>query len=71
MEEGCAESVKKDSWAFLLTAFGVLTVGRLGGETSFSLLTVVSQSNVFGVLFNDFLVAHKIFRFTIYVTVFL
>ena len=29
-----AESIKED---FLLTAFGVLTVGALGGEASFSL----------------------------------
>ena len=51
---GCAEPVKEDSWAFLLTAFGVLTVGVLGGEASCSLLTSVSQSSVFGVLVNDF-----------------
>ena len=58
---------------FLLTTFGVLTLGVLGGEASCSLfiLTGVSQSNVFGVLVNDFLVARKISGFTIYVTVFL
>ena len=50
----CAESVKEDSWAFLLTTFGVLTVVVLGGEASCSLLTGVSQSGVFGVLVNDF-----------------
>ena len=63
---GCAEPVKEDSWAFLLTAFGVLTVGVLGGEASCSLLTGVSQSNVFGVLVNDFLVVRKISRFAVY-----
>ena len=42
--------------AFLLTAFGVMTEGVLGGEASYSLLTGVSQSNVFGVLVNDFFV---------------
>ena len=57
--------------AFLLTAFGMMTVGVLGREASYSLLTGVSQSNVFGVLFNDFLVVRKISGFTIYVTVFL
>ena len=30
--EGCAESVKEDSSAFLLTVFGVLIVGVLGEE---------------------------------------
>ena len=37
---------------FLLTTFGVLTLGVLGDEASCSLfiLTGVSQSNVFGVL---------------------
>ena len=57
--EGCAKSAKENSWAFLLTAFGVLTVGVLGGEASCSLLTGVSQSNVFRVLVNDFLVVRK------------
>ena len=33
-----------------------MTVGVLGGEASYSLLTGVSQSNVFGVLVNDFFV---------------
>ena len=71
--EGCAESLKEDSCAFLLTEFGVLTVGVLGGEASCSLFTLigVSQSNVFGVLVNNFLLARKISGFTIYVTVFL
>ena len=57
----------------MLTAFGVLTVGVLGGEASCSpfILTGVSQSNVFGVLVNDFLVARKIPGFTIYITLFL
>ena len=68
-----AESVKEDSCAFLLTAFGVLTLGILGGEASCSLLilTGVSQSNDFGELVNDFKVALRISGFTIYVTVFL
>ena len=68
-----AESVKEDSCAFLLTAFGVLTLGILGGEASCSLLILidVSQSNDFGVLVNDFKVALGISGFTIYVTVFL
>ena len=57
---GCAGSVKEDYCAFLLTAFGVLTVGVLGGKTSCSLLAGVSQSNFFGVLANDFLVARKV-----------
>ena len=71
--EGCAESVKEDSYAFLSTAFGVATVIVLGGEASWSLfiLTGDSQSNVFGVLVNDFLVVRKISGFTLYVTVFL
>ena len=44
-----------------LTAFGVLSVGVLGEETSCSLFILigVSQFNVFGVLVNDFLVARK------------
>ena len=48
----CVELVKDNSCAFLLTAFGWLIVGVLGGEASCSLfiLTSVSQSNVFGVL---------------------
>ena len=64
---------KEDSWAFLLTSFGVLTVGVLGGEVRCSLFTLtgVSQSNVFGVLVNDFLIPRKISGFTINVTVFL
>ena len=49
-----AESEKEDSCAFLLTAFGVLILGVLGGEANCSLLilTCVSQSNNFGVLVN-------------------
>ena len=54
--EEFAKSVKGDSCAFLLTAFGVLIVGVLGGEASCSLfiLTGVSPGEV---LVNDFLVA--------------
>ena len=48
----------------------MLTVDVLGGEASYSLLTDVSQSNVFGVLVNYFLVARKISGF-IYVKVLL
>ena len=64
-----AESVKENSCAFLLAAFGVLTLGVLGGEASCSLLllTGVSQSNDFGGLVNDFKVALRISGFTIYV----
>ena len=50
------EWVKEDSCALLLTIF---------------ILTNVSQSDVIGVLVNDFLVERKISRFTIYVIVFL
>ena len=47
--EGCAEPQKKDSCVFLLTAFGVLIVGVIGGEASCSIyiLTGISQSNTF------------------------
>ena len=68
-----AESVKEDSWAFLLTAFGLLTLGVLGREESCSLLisTGVLQSNDFGELVNYFKIALRISGFIIYVTVFL
>ena len=71
--ESCAESVKEDSSAFLLTGFKVLTVGILGGGASCSLFILrgASQSNVFVVLVNDFLVARKISGYTIYVALFL
>ena len=36
-EEERAKSVEEDSCVFLLTAFGVLTVGAPGGEASCSL----------------------------------
>ena len=51
----------------------MLIVGVLGGVASCSLFILigVSQSNVFGVLVNDFLVAWKTSGFTIYITVFL
>ena len=67
--EECTKSVKEDSCVFLLTAFGVLILGE--ASCSLFILTGVLQSNVFGVLVNDFLVACKISGFTIYVTVFL
>ena len=55
----------------MLTTFGVLTVGVLGGEASCSLfiLTGVLQSDLFRMLVNDFLVARKISGFIIHVTV--
>ena len=71
--EGSTDSVKKDSCAFLLIAFGVLIVEVFGGDRSFSLflLTSVLQSNIFAVLVNDFLAAYTISGFTIYTTVLL
>ena len=72
--KGCPESVpNQGSCTFLSTAFGVLIVGVLGGEASWSLfiLTGASQSNVFGVPVNDFLVARKVSGFAIYVAVLL
>ena len=70
---GACRISKRRFLCIFLTAFGVLTLGVLGGEASCSLLilTGVSQSNDFGVLVNDFKVALRISGVTIYVTVFL
>ena len=55
--ENLTESVKEDSCSLLLTAFGVLNIGVLGGRQvlhELYILTGVLQSNVFWVPNNDF-----------------